>query len=53
MGSGASAALQSQKVVVVGGGYGGVQVAAALDKYFDVTLIEKREVSGSKTEVSR
>lgn len=32
-----------KRVVVIGGGYGGTAVAKALDKNFDVTLIEKRE----------
>jgi NADH dehydrogenase FAD-containing subunit len=31
------------KVIIIGGGYGGTAVAKALDKNFDVTLIEKRE----------
>jgi NADH dehydrogenase FAD-containing subunit len=31
------------KVVIIGGGYGGTAVAKALDKNFDVTLLEKRE----------
>ena len=31
------------KAVIIGGGYGGTAVAKALDKNFDVTLIEKRE----------
>ena len=31
------------KVVIIGGGYGGTAVAKALDRDFDVTLIEKRE----------
>jgi apoptosis-inducing factor 2 len=32
-----------KRVIVIGGGYSGTAVAKALDKNFDVTLIEKRE----------
>eukprot|EP00511_Aplanochytrium_stocchinoi_P000034 CAMPEP_0204822846 /NCGR_PEP_ID=MMETSP1346-20131115/1032_1 /ASSEMBLY_ACC=CAM_ASM_000771 /TAXON_ID=215587 /ORGANISM="Aplanochytrium stocchinoi, Strain GSBS06" /LENGTH=373 /DNA_ID=CAMNT_0051949289 /DNA_START=162 /DNA_END=1283 /DNA_ORIENTATION=- len=34
----------SKKVVVLGGGYSGTMVAKGLDKTFNVTLIEKRDV---------
>jgi NADH dehydrogenase FAD-containing subunit len=33
----------AKRVVVIGGGYGGTAVARALDKYADVTLVEKQE----------
>jgi apoptosis-inducing factor 2 len=33
----------SKRLVVIGAGYGGTAAAKALDKNFDVTLIEKRE----------
>ncbi|CAN0341764.1 unnamed protein product [Ascophyllum nodosum] len=34
----------SQKVIVIGGGYAGVEAAKSLDKNFDVTLVAGREV---------
>jgi NADH dehydrogenase FAD-containing subunit len=34
---------ESKRVIIIGGGYGGTAVAKELDKFFDVTLIEKRE----------
>jgi apoptosis-inducing factor 2 len=36
-------ALQRPSVVVVGGGYAGIGVAAALDETADVTLVERRD----------
>ncbi|WP_170362001.1 NAD(P)/FAD-dependent oxidoreductase [Ruegeria arenilitoris] len=35
--------MDKQKVVIVGGGYVGFEVAKELDEYADVTLIEQRE----------
>src|SRR4029453_9021075 len=38
-----SAAVQRPSVVVIGGGYAGIGVAAALDEDADVTLVERRD----------
>lgn len=44
MGSALSCAEHiNQRVVVIGGGYAGVEVAKLLDGIFHVTLLEKRE----------
>lgn len=37
------AAIGQKKVVVIGGGYGGVEAAKSMDKAFDVALITGRE----------
>jgi apoptosis-inducing factor 2 len=38
-----NAAVQRPSVVVIGGGYAGIGVAAALDEDADVTLVERRD----------
>lgn len=35
--------MRRRKIVVIGGGYAGISAARALDKYADVTLIERRD----------